>query len=64
MNFKKKRSFRKLLRASLVILIFFAVPLWVFVIGMITGHPVVWICLLVYASISYLLSWRIEEWVM
>lgn len=64
MNFKKKRSFRDLLRASLVILIFFAVPLWVFVIAAITECLVAWICLLVWVCISYLLSGRIEKWVM
>lgn len=62
MNFKKKRSFRDQLRAGLVVLFCLVVPVWVFVIAMITGSAVTWLVMVAWVFVCHLFGGRLEEW--
>lgn len=60
MNFKKKRSFRDLLRAALVVLLFIGVPVWLLMIALITGSADVCICMIAYVSVAWIVGRRFE----
>ena len=64
MFLKKKRSFFSMLRASAVIILFLGVPVWLIVIGLITGSMLVWLFLGGYVGVSYSISGRFDSWVM
>ena len=62
MNIKKKRSFRELLRAALVVLLFNGVPVWLLMIAMVTEN--VWVCLglIGYVLVSWAFVGRFDRW--
>jgi hypothetical protein len=62
MNFKKKRSFRDLLLAVLVVFLGVVVPAWIFVIATISGSTAVWMVLVAWVFVCYLFGGRFEEW--
>lgn len=64
MEFKKKRSSQSLLRAAVVLLLFFGVPVWLFVWAAITRSTGSWLCLLGWCYASNVLCGRAEEWMM
>lgn len=64
MNIKKKRSLWELLRAALVVLFFFGVPVWLLVIAMITESAGWCIALIGWVLISWLIAGRCEKWLM
>ena len=61
MVFKKKPRFRLIVRVSLVVLAFFGVPVWLFVVGLITDSVLVWGVLLFWLFVSYYICWRVEN---
>lgn len=61
MNFKKKRSFREIARAALVVLVFIAVPIWGLMYIMITESVVVCLALLGWLGLSYIIVGRFED---
>lgn len=62
MFLKNKRSFFSMLRASAVIVLFFGVPVWLIVIGLITGSMIVWLFLAGFVGVSYSLCGRVDSW--
>ena len=64
MNIKKKRSLWELLRAALVVLFCFGVPVWLLVVAMITESAGWCIALIGWVLISWFISGRVEKWVM
>lgn len=64
MNFKKKRSFWELLRAGLVVLFCFVVPVWLLVVAMITESAGWCVALIGWALISWIIFGRVEKWEM
>jgi hypothetical protein len=61
MVFKEKISFRMALRACGAILIFFGVPVWMFVIALITESVALWLLLICWLLVSYSIAWRVEN---
>lgn len=60
MNFKKKRSFRDLLVAALVVLLFIGIPVWLLMIALITGSAAWGFVLIGYVSVSCIVGRRFE----
>lgn len=60
MNIKKKRSFRDLLRAALVVLFFIGVPVWLLMIALITDSALAAGALLCWCLISWIAGRRFE----
>lgn len=64
MVFKKKRRIRDLLFSAFIIFVFFGIPLWIFMVALILDSAALWVVLLLWVSVSYCISGRIEKWVM
>lgn len=60
MNFKKKRSFRDLLRAALVVLFFIGVPVWLLMIALITDSVIAAGGLICWCLITWIVGRRFE----
>ena len=60
MNMKKKRSFGEKLWAALIVLLAVGVPVWFFVIALISESALVWVILFLYVSFVWLAVRRCE----
>ena len=61
MVFKKRMRMRVLLRCCGVLLVFFAVPIWLLMIVMITGSVGWCVLLLCWLGVTYSIARRIEN---
>lgn len=61
MVFKKKLRIQDALLAAGVVLLFVGVPIWLFMIGLITGSVPVWLILFVWVWVSYSIIRRFEN---
>lgn len=61
MNFKKKRSLADCFLAAFVFFVYVAVPVWGFMVLLITNSALVFLGLLCWVSLSWLVSWRFEH---
>lgn len=61
MVFKKRIPVRALIRAVVVIFIFFGVPLWLFVAALILDLAALWVVLILWLSVCYYIAWRVEN---
>lgn len=60
MNFKKKRSFRDLVQAALVVVLAVGVPTWLFMICLITGSVLAFVGLVLWISLGMAIGRRFE----
>lgn len=61
MAFKKKIPVRALIRACVVVIIFFGVPLWIFVAALILQMAGLWVVLIVWLAVCHYIAWRVEN---
>ena len=60
MNFKKTPSLLDLLRASLIVLLFVGVPVWLLMIALITDSALASVALLCWCLIFWIVGRRLE----